>query len=594
MTGVRLTLLLLEGYLYLALIVATFLGPVAFLIWGLVARRPFVAMAAILVGVPVVRTAWRALRALWLAFPEVSGVDVGPRFGARLHQEVRVLAGRLGARVHRIVVTGTCNAAVVQTPLRWRLRPTNTLLLGYPLLATLSADQFRAVIAHELAHLTRAYGRFARWVYRNRTMWIRLLDVLQRHASTPAHVYALFRFYVPRLDRYAAEVSRQHERVADRLAADVTGAGSAAQALVAIDVGSYVFDQVFWPQIFERVAQTSDPPNPFVEMGPDVWTEVTNRNEIFQRLLTARTEALHSHPALSERLAAIDREAHWPQRPSATAVDEFFGSEKHALTSALGQEWRAEHEAEWRERHETIRARRVRLAQLEDLVSPTVEQTFERGMLIEEDGRETDALAVFLSAHRLGHAAAGLAAGRLLLDRDDASGIALIDTAMDTDPSLIESGCRTAMDFLEGRGQFVDAHAYQRRRARQATTATLAHRELAALSVVDRFRPCADPAVDRGRILRAVQAEPGVSRVFLVMRDLRHSSGTQTVLGIVVDHGAADLNERLGRDGAVPPHAVVHTLGRQDAQVEAALREVPGALVYDADLSAEDHSRSAS
>ena len=585
MTGWRLTLLLLEGYLYLALIVATFLGPIAFLIWGLLARRPFVAMAAILVGVPVVMTAGRALRALWLVFPEVSGVDVGPRFGARLHHEVRAIASRIGApRVHRIVVTGTCNAAVVQAPPRWMFRPSNMLLLGYPLLATLSADQFRAIIAHELAHLTHAHGRFARWVYRNRMMWIRLLDVLQRHASTPAHVYALFRFYVPRLNRYAAEVSRQHERVADRLAADVTGAAVAAQALVAIDVGSYVFEEVFWPQIFERVAHTPDPPNPFVAMGPDIWAAVTNRNEVFERLLSARTDALHSHPALRDRLAAIDREAHWPERPAATAADEFFGSEKQTLTSALGEEWRAACEAGWRERHQVIRTRRERLIQFEAIASPTAEQTYERGVLTEEDERASDALELFLAAHRQGHAAAGAAAGRLLLDRDNASGIALIEAAMDADPGLIEDGCRAIVDFLEHRGQYADAHVYQRRRTRQATTAKLAERELAALSVVDRFRRCADPALDRDRVRRAVRAQPGVTRAFLVTRDLRHSSGTQTVLGVVVNDGGLDVKESLCREGAIPRHVLVHTLGRQDAQVEAALREVADALIFDGEV----------
>ena len=361
----------------------------------------------------------------------------------------------------------------------------------------------------------------------------------------------------------------------------MTGAEVAAQALVAIDVGSYVFDEVFWPQIFERVEHTPDPPNPFVEMGPDIWAAVSNRNEVFERLLTARTEALHSHPALRDRLAAIDREAHWPEPPAATAADEFFGSEKQTLTSALGEEWRAAREAGWRERHQVIRKRRERLAQLDALAVPTAEQTCERGTLTQEDGRESDALELFLAAHQQGHAAAGAAAGRLLLDRDDASGIALIEAAMDANPDLIDDGCSAIVDFLEGRGQYADAHVYQRRRTRQATTAKLAQRELAALSVVDRFRPCTDPAVDRDHVLRAVHALPGVTRAFLVTRDLRHSSGSQTVLGVVVNDGGPDVKESLCREGGIPRHVFVHTLGRQDAQVEAALREVPDALIYD-------------
>ena len=58
-----------------------------------------------------------------------------------------------------------------------------------------------------------------------------------------------------------------------------------------------------------------------------------------------------------------------------------------------------------------------------------------------------------VAAHRQGHAAAGLAAGRILLSREDASGIALIDTAMDADAALVKDGCKIVGEFLEGRGR---------------------------------------------------------------------------------------------------------------------------------------------
>ena len=94
----RLTLVILEGYSYLALIVGIFFAASGSLVWGVPTRRPFIAIAAILVGGPVAATTARALRALWFVYPEPSGIPVGPHFGAPLYGTSRTSPN---AWVHR-------------------------------------------------------------------------------------------------------------------------------------------------------------------------------------------------------------------------------------------------------------------------------------------------------------------------------------------------------------------------------------------------------------------------------------------------------------------------------------------------------------
>ncbi len=146
-------------------------------------------------------------------------------------------------------MTDAHNAAAMQIPRAAVFWPTNTVAVGYPLLATLSVDQIRAVLAHELAHITLAHGRFTSWVHRTRLSWVRLLDTLERHQSVPAHVYFLFRFYVPRLHALSVAVSRQQERLADRLATEVTGPEVAAQALIAIELGRLLVAETYQYQL---------------------------------------------------------------------------------------------------------------------------------------------------------------------------------------------------------------------------------------------------------------------------------------------------------------------------------------------------------
>ncbi len=579
----RLALVILEGYIYLALIVGIFLAASGFLVWGVLTRRPFIAIVAILVGVPVAATTARALRSLWVLFPEPRGIRVSQDFGSQLYRDVQEIAGRVGApRVHRILVTDVPNASALQIPRAGVFWPMNTLTVGYPLLAILSVDQMRAVIAHELGHITHAHGRFASWVHRTRMSWVRLLDILERHQSVPAHVYFLFRFYVPRLHALAAAVSRQQERLADRLAADLAGPEVAAQALMAIRVGQYLLDHTFWPRIDQRVEEDPNPPNPFSQMGPALWDGSDNKAQLLDRLLRGDTTASDTHPPLRDRLAALNQPPRWPDPVPVTAADYFFGSQKQVLAGALDEQWQETYGRDWTERHSEIRKRRERLAELAALSSPTAEQTFERGALVEHEGDQDAALQLYTAAHGQGHAAAGLAAGRILLNHEDASGIALIDAAMDADAALVEDGCKIVVEFLVDRGRHVDAYRYQRRMTRETTMTSMARAEREELSVLDRLRPCADQSVDAVALARRLALEPDVLRAFLAVKELRYSGGTQTVLAVLAKNAVvSDLGERLREEGLLPDEVIVVALDRRDERVEAALGAVSGARIYD-------------
>jgi Zn-dependent protease with chaperone function len=582
---VRLVALVLEGYAYLACIVALFLSAPAFLVWGLVTRRPSVAIAAILVGVPIAATAGRALRALWIARDEPQGIEIGPRVGGRLHGEVREIARRIGApAVHRIIVTPANNASVLQVPRLGIVWPRNVLCLGYPLMATISIEHLRAVIAHELGHLAHGHGRVASWAYRTQLTWSRLLETLRAHGSLPPLVFFLARHYVPRLRAQAAVVSRQQELLADRLAAHLCGPAIAAQALTTIELAEQAFERQFWPRIYGRVADEPDAPAPFSEMGPQIWSDVDDPPALLERLSIDGARSAESHPALSERLRALRQRPEWPGAVPVPAIEEMFGSQRAALAATLDERWRTSHGREWTRRHEEIQRRRAALGELSRVASPTPEQVFQRGELTELDEDADGALRLYLLAHESGHRGAALAAGRILLDRDDESGLAYINGAIDADPDLVEDGCRAIIGFLERRGRHAEAFQYERRLARLASVTSMADGERRALSAVDRFRPCADPRLDRGALARRLAGEPDVLRAFLAAKELRYSTGTLTVLAVLTKDGAiGELRERLARDGLLPEDVTVAALGRHDRALEAALGS--DALVYDRERS---------
>jgi len=138
--------------------------------------------ALIKLGWPLLLLAYAILRALWVRFPRPDGVAVTRAQAPALFTMVEELRRKLACpRFHHVLLTAEWNAAVAQRP---RLGPfgwyENYLQLGLPLMTGLSLDEFRAVLAHELGHLSRNHGRFGSWIYRIRATWGRLLESLHQ------------------------------------------------------------------------------------------------------------------------------------------------------------------------------------------------------------------------------------------------------------------------------------------------------------------------------------------------------------------------------------------------------------------------------
>jgi len=578
----RLALLVLEGYLYLAIVIGIFVAAVAFLVWGLVNRRPLIGLVAIFIGVPLLITTFRAIRAVFFRRSRPEGIVLTPQVGLGVLTAVEEIRSRIHApRVHQVLITDQFNAAAVQIPRAGLFWPRNLLMLGYPMLATLSEAHVRAVIAHELGHLTYGHGRLSSWVHRTRLSWLRLMHDLGVHGATPAHAHLLFRWYVPRLNAQAAAVSRQQERLADRLAAELAGLDTTAEALVAMEVGAAVFERDFWPGVFKRVASQPTPPSPFAEMGPQVWADHGALTELVTSLLERPTDGDDSHPSLGERLARLGRSQRFPSQTRPIAADRLLGDRQREIASGLDAQWQSTHAAAWRQEYEDLRRARERLAHLTAIDAPTPQELFEYGTLLEAAGRTEEALHRYQSATAAGHVAAGLAHGRILLGRDDPAGLVLVEAAMDAQPSLVDEGCRTAIAFLENRGREADAERFRVRRARQTTLQRMADAERERLSVVDRFGPCTDAGVDVSSLARRLAIEPTVSSAYLVAKELRHSSGTLTVLALISSGGTRELGACLKREGLVPEHVEVAMLERRDHQLRTALERTTGALVYE-------------
>ncbi|WP_084773409.1 M48 family metallopeptidase [Nonomuraea candida] len=235
---------------------------------------------------------------------EEPGVAVGREHEPVLWQTVEELAQRVRtAPPDEIRLVAEVNAAVSEDT-RWLgLRATRRrMFIGLPLLQTLTVDEMRAVLGHELGHYSGAHTRLGAPVYRGRVSLIATVQGLRNHPF----VQRLFTWYAKLYLRVSQAVSRKQELEADQFAVAIGGRQAMAGALRKIHSTAAGWDLYVDNYLVLAGAGGSRPATVFGGFH-ELMSDPERQAELAR--LAERPEEVSpydSHPSLAERLAAIE------------------------------------------------------------------------------------------------------------------------------------------------------------------------------------------------------------------------------------------------------------------------------------------------
>lgn len=526
----RVLLLALLGYGYLGFVLAIL---AVLLLISLVSVVVLKGLAAKLI-IPIGAFMFLVLKAMWVRLDPPPGRELKRAEAPALFDTIDDLRHRLKApRFHHVLVTNDFNAGVVQVPrlgmLGWHA---NYLMIGLPLLKSLTVQQFRSVLAHEFGHLSAGDGRVSNWIYRLRMSWARLMGVLEYQKSWGTFMFRrFFNWYVPYFSAYSFPLARANEYHADSVAMKLTSPRAAAEALTGVSViGSYLSER-YWPDVHKRADDAPQPAfAPYAVMGDHFRSGLDPEatRSWLKQALDLKTDVSNTHPSLCDRLMAMGQAPHLALPAAGESADKLLGASLQQITADLDEHWRQGIQAAWAQRHREVKEGRARLAGLEQQAAKgelALPDAYERARLTEAFGAGADeALEQFRALHARAPDNPGycFALGVRLLQHDDASGIKLVEQAMAADEDAIASGCEALRDYCWRAGRKEEAQAWHDRFAERAQLLQAARAERETVYLTDKFDRHGLPDDAIGVLRERLKAIPNIRKVYLARKQVQH------------------------------------------------------------------------
>jgi Zn-dependent protease with chaperone function len=273
---------------------------------------------------------------------EPPGPELRPADHPKLHSLLREVAQNVGeVPADSVYVDLDLNASVLEH------KGSRIMVLGLPLLATLSPDELRAVIAHEYGHYAGGDTRYAGWIWRTRHAVLQAVVALATSDSSFRRnvVRWPFQWYAELFLRITNAISRRQEFAADQLSARAASPETAGSALRRLQALSPLYDGYLHGDLIPMLEAEKRPPIAAGFAAAAAHSNVAPAlDEVVKTDIEAQEEDPYaSHPTLRERLAAlgVPIEPSAPPPASTTGTDllqDVASLERLLLVEYVGEE----------------------------------------------------------------------------------------------------------------------------------------------------------------------------------------------------------------------------------------------------------------
>jgi len=208
-----------------------------------------------------------------LSFPRVQGLKLSRKQAPALYSLIDGVC-KLTMRpvIRDVVLTDQYELRIEATPrFGFPLLMSNTLVVGMPMLQTLSEAQFRGEVMRRLGQYASGRFRPTHWIYRSRLLWCRYQDALQkRRRISEIPLRWFFSFYAPLFAGFTVPAVRRDELATDSAILEWLNDRDYFETVKSSAIAEVFLEACFWQKVYPSLRKNSqikkDMLNPFTEL----------------------------------------------------------------------------------------------------------------------------------------------------------------------------------------------------------------------------------------------------------------------------------------------------------------------------------------
>lgn len=283
-----------------------------------------------------------------IKFSAPTGLDVTTEKFPHLFKLIEEMREDFGnPKIDKIILRDKYEIRVVKTPRSGMpFFNTRTLIIGLPVLQTMSPLYFRALLARRIGQLSTQHTPVSTRLYFLNDIWQQFNSSCKHSKNIFIKVLGyFFQLYCPLYQALLTPLLQEEELEADRYGMDLINDRDMVECLVYEEVVSHFLQTKFWPKIYHLAKRTKTPEFlPYSQMTKVVKAGITD-NEISETIQSALKLSVN-HPApMPSLIGRLNHLGHSkplpPKRLNKTAADYYLGNNLEKIIELFDKRWLA-------------------------------------------------------------------------------------------------------------------------------------------------------------------------------------------------------------------------------------------------------------
>jgi len=281
-----------------------------------------------------------------LKFSLPTGLDVTEEKFPHLTKLIEELRSEFGKpKIDRIIIRDKYEMRVIKTPRSGMpFLNTRTLIIGLPVLQTMSPLYFRALLARRIGQLSTQHTPVTTRLYFLNDIWSQFKISCKQSKNKVTKVLGyFFQLYSPLYQSMLMPLLQAEELEADSYGMDLINSVDMVECIVYEEVVIEFLNKKFWPKIYHMARRSKTPEfMPYSQMTKVVKAGITD-DEIsttVQAALKLEITQPGLTPSLARRLNHLGHAKPLPpKRLSKTAADYYLGSSLEKIIQLFDKRW---------------------------------------------------------------------------------------------------------------------------------------------------------------------------------------------------------------------------------------------------------------